>query len=146
MVRVLFHVVFTGINLPKNIKLIQGDLTKISDLQSLCNKYKNLKVIVEDSTHQIEHSIFAFQNLFPCLADGGIFVIEDAMLSCSVSWKEKCDQFRKGMEFFTQFIYGISLTKAQLQLMNMSNPIQNNLFAVHFYPHMIILQKKEKRR
>jgi hypothetical protein len=59
--------------------IIKGDQSKSEDLILVQNiiKDKNIFFICDDGSHVPEHQLLTFNNLFPVLCEGGIYIIED---------------------------------------------------------------------
>ena len=62
-----------------NCTVIQGDQSKVEDLNKVKSaiKDKNLFFINDDGSHIPEHQLLTFNELFPLLCEGGIYIIED---------------------------------------------------------------------
>jgi len=59
------------------IKLFQGSQENAGLLKRVCDERGPFDVIIDDGSHVPKHVVATFQHLFPTLADGGIYVIED---------------------------------------------------------------------
>jgi len=59
--------------------VIKGDQSSISDLKNIKNivSNNNLFFINDDGSHIPEHQLLTFNTLFPCLCEGGVYIIED---------------------------------------------------------------------
>lgn len=53
-----------------------GDLSEKQFLDTLCDAPK-WDIIIDDASHQWQHQVSSFNALFPRVAEGGIYVIED---------------------------------------------------------------------
>lgn len=61
----------------ENIKTIvadQGDPTQLLRCVDICKEYQ---IIIDDGSHLISHQISTFATLFPYLASGGVYFLED---------------------------------------------------------------------
>ena len=65
----------------ERIKVLIGDINSPSTLTALDSLTNAIDVIVDDGSHQSQDIITSFVNLFPRLAEGGVYLIED--LHCS---------------------------------------------------------------
>lgn len=63
------------------IKILIGDINTPETLQSLIALTDSLDIVIDDGSHHSSDIIYSFVTLFPQLADGGIYLIED--LHCS---------------------------------------------------------------
>lgn len=59
------------------IRIEIGDQGDKEFLQYMSQKYAGALVIIDDGGHQMRQQILSFETLFPSLANGGIYVIED---------------------------------------------------------------------
>jgi tetratricopeptide (TPR) repeat protein len=59
------------------IKLYQGSQDDAALLRRVCDERGPFDVIIDDGSHVPKHVVASFQHLFPALADGGTYVIED---------------------------------------------------------------------
>jgi hypothetical protein len=59
-------------------RIFQGDASKPADLLGALNSIGgNLDTIIDDASHSSDHQQIALATLFPALAPGGIYIIED---------------------------------------------------------------------
>jgi len=58
------------------IRIFDGDQSDVSFLRTIANKYA-YDIIIDDGSHNPEHQIISFSQLFPALRPGGLYVIED---------------------------------------------------------------------
>ena len=59
------------------IKIRIGDQTDKKFLENLIEEFPNPLIIIDDGGHTMTQQIFSFEVLFPFLAEGGTYVIED---------------------------------------------------------------------
>ena len=83
-----------------NIKVLIRDLSKDDSLSEL--KSYNPKIIVDDASHVWSHQINAFIELFPILAIGGVYIIEDIHTSFKPLSYNYCDQEISAFEFVSE--------------------------------------------
>ena len=69
---------FSDVNLPKT-HILQGDQGRPSDLLKIVDHCANFDIIIEDGSHASFHQQVTLKTLFPYLADGGLYVIEDLL-------------------------------------------------------------------
>jgi hypothetical protein len=58
-------------------RFVQGDASRPEDLQRLAAAAEGFDVVIDDGSHASPHQQLAFKYLFPRLAPGGLYVIED---------------------------------------------------------------------
>jgi hypothetical protein len=61
-----------------NCIIIKGDMSSRDDLANLVKRIgRPIDVVIDDGSHVSHHQQIAFSNLFPHLASGGLYIIED---------------------------------------------------------------------
>ena len=65
------------LELPERTTLVQGNQYNKSDLERVAATHGPFDIIIDDGSHVSKHIIFSFENLFPHLKDGGIYIVED---------------------------------------------------------------------
>lgn len=65
----------------RKITTVQGDQSIPEHLTRLNHNHGPFHVVVDDGSHLVEHQLTAFKTLFPLLAPGGIYIIEDTETS-----------------------------------------------------------------
>lgn len=63
------------------IRAVQGSQVDEKLLTSVARQANNLQVVIDDGSHVCAHVVETFRILFPLLADGGVYVIEDTQTS-----------------------------------------------------------------
>jgi hypothetical protein len=69
----------------RRIKTFRGSQTDQAFLDLVVSEIGKVDIIIDDGSHMNDHILITFQHLFPRLADGGFYVIEDIQTSY---WKE----------------------------------------------------------
>ena len=65
------------LSLDPRIKVFQGSQVDPGFLKAVCDQRGPFDIIIDDGSHVPKHVVASFQILFPALADGGLYVIED---------------------------------------------------------------------
>lgn len=65
------------LTLDPRIKVLQGSQDDPAFLKEVCEKRGPFDIIIDDGSHIPKHMVGTFNVLFPSLADGGTYVIED---------------------------------------------------------------------
>ena len=68
-----------------NISIEIGSQRDSNFLDFLFSKYNNFDLVIDDGSHINDDVIFSFENIFPRMKSGGVYVIED---SCTSYWDE----------------------------------------------------------
>lgn len=125
------------------IKTFRGSQNDIVCLQNLAKEIGVLDVIIDDGSHQNEHVLTTFNVLFPLLAEGGVYAVEDAQTSY---WPEyggnNVDLNRTDtiVGYFKSLIDGLNLQ----EMRNSNRPrsaLDEAITAVHFYHSLIFIEK-----
>ena len=61
----------------KRIHVVIEDVKRIDCIKKITNISESFDIIIDDGSHKPEDIIKAFVNLFPCLNDGGLYIVED---------------------------------------------------------------------
>lgn len=105
-------------------------------------------ILIDDGSHANDHVIATFQQCFPLLADGGLYVVEDVQTSY---WPEygghpgSVDDPNTSMGFFTLLTDGLNHTEVR-DGARPPGPFDTIVRAVHFYHNLIILEKGDSTR
>jgi hypothetical protein len=68
------------------IQTLVGDQSDLAQLQEITEEHGPFDVIIDDGSHLSAHVIASFEALFPLLAAGGVYVIEDLQTSYWTGW------------------------------------------------------------
>jgi demethylmacrocin O-methyltransferase len=68
------------------IRTIRGDQADPAFLETLAGAIAPIDIAIDDGSHMSEHIVTSFTTLFPRLADGGLYVIEDLQTSYWAGW------------------------------------------------------------
>jgi hypothetical protein len=128
------------------IKTIQGSQVDEELLVQIVKEHGPLEVIVDDGSHRPEHIRETFRILFPLLADGGIYAIEDTQTSYWPTWggSEALDDPTRTMGLVKSLLDGLNYEEWADEAYE---PTYSDLHvvAVHAYHNLVILEKGENR-
>lgn len=74
------------------IHIHQGDQTDAALLRRIVDEHGPIEVVIDDGSHRPEHVRETFRILFPLLADGGLYAIEDTQTSYWPKWGGSTDR------------------------------------------------------
>lgn len=126
----------------RNIRICQGDQTDETLLRRIAAEAGLLKVIVDDGSHHPAHIRETFRVLFPLLAPGGIYAIEDTQTSYWPEWGGSEDLQDNGTT--------MALVKSLLDGLNyeefvdesyLPNYTDLNVVAIHAYHNLVLIEK-----
>lgn len=121
----------------------------------------NFDIVIDDGGHTMRQQIVSFEALFPYMASGGLYIIEDLHTSYWEHW-ETTHQVRKGYpaairpnscsEFLKDRVDDLNYTaamnacadfdKVTPELRKTLNYYQANIDSIHFYQSLCIIIKK----
>lgn len=83
---------------------VRGDASASEDLIRLASTAPHFNIIMDDGSHASPHQQLAFKYLFPALAPGGIYIIEDLHWQSPV-FESLIYGLPKTADFFSELIY-----------------------------------------
>lgn len=128
------------------ITTIQGSQVDEELLERIVKEHGPFEVIVDDGSHRPEHIRETFRILFPLLADGGIYAIEDTQTSYWPTWggSEDLDDPTRTMGLVKSLLDGLNYEEWADESYEPSYS-DLHVVAVHAYHNLVILEKGENR-
>lgn len=124
------------------IKTFQGNQVDTEFLDNLASEIGRIDVIIDDGSHLNEHVVFTFSHLFPHLAEGGVYAVEDAQTSY---WEEYGGNETNRNDSSTAMAYFKSLTDGLnwQEFRGSYNPTYFDLHikSIAFYHNLIVVRK-----
>jgi demethylmacrocin O-methyltransferase len=126
----------------RRIKTFQGSQTDPVFLDLVVREIGKISIIIDDGSHENEHVLFTFQHLFPHLADGGIYAIEDTQTSYWPKYggnsKDRNDP-HTSMGFFKSLVDGVNWE----EFPGTYSPTYYdlNIKSIAFYHNLIVITK-----
>lgn len=125
------------------IRTFRGSQADPEFLDAVVREIGRINVIVDDGSHINSHMIFTFQHLFPYLAGGGTYAVEDTQTSY---WKEYGGDENGGNNPATAMGYFKSLADG-LNWRDFRNGHSPSYFNLHiesiaFYHNLIVVKKR----
>jgi hypothetical protein len=130
----------------RRIRTYQGSQVDGDLLRRVVDETGPIEVVIDDGSHRPEHIRETFRILFPLLADGGIYAIEDTQTSY---WPEF-----GGSEDLDAPDSTMALVKALIDGLNYEEFVDEsyeptytdlNIVAVHCYHNLVVVEKGENR-
>ena len=119
-----------------------GDQSDPDSLLSIAGKIGKLDVIIDDGSHRSPHVITTFKTLFPLLADGGIYVVEDTQSSYWPEWmgSEDLDSPDTSMGLLKRLTDGLNYEEFVDEDYKPTYT-DRNIVGVHFFHNLVIIEK-----
>lgn len=134
------------LNLPKNVKSVELDQSKITQIEDLGKKHGMFDIIIDDGSHISSHIISTFQILWKYLNDEGIYVVEDTQTSywSKLGGYDKPNK-KRATSYFQNLTDGLNY-KEFLEKDYKPCDIQKYLDYIHFYHNIIFIGKSHKEK
>ncbi len=125
------------------IRIFRGSQADPQFLDELVREIGKIDVIIDDGSHLNSHMIFTFQHLFPYLADGGTYAVEDTQTSYWTSYggnETDRDDPTTAMGYFKSLTDGLNWRE-------FGNGYKPNTFdlsieSIAFYQTLIVIKKR----
>lgn len=125
----------------KNIEIYIGDQEDRKFLQQLMKKIGKVDVVIEDGGHTMKQQIATFEEVYPHVRNGGVFLIEDLHTSY---WEEYGGGYKKRTTFIEYAKNIIDDINAWHSRDRVKHSINNNTLSIkgmHVYDSIIVFDK-----
>jgi hypothetical protein len=112
---------------------VRGDCGHQEDLVRLANRAPYFDVVIDDASHASYHQQLAFKTLFPRVARGGLYVIEDLHWQ-SPFFEDDLPPTPKTGDFFAKFLREGVYMKNSLLSQNEMTEFKNRLHSFAIFP------------
>jgi hypothetical protein len=133
------------VNEPR-IRAFEGSQVDRKLMRRIVRRFGNPTIVIDDGSHRPPHVIKSFQILFPMLADGGLYVIEDIQTSYWPDWKGSVDldDPTTSMAMVKRLLDGLNHEEF---LDESYEPSYTDLHvvAVHSYHNLVVIEKGDNR-
>lgn len=127
------------------IATFQGSQTDRRLLRRIVRRYGAPMVVIDDGSHRSPHVLKSFEILFPLLADGGFYVIEDTQTSYWPEYKGSLDRDAPDttMGLVKRLVDGLN----HEEFLEPYEPTYTDLHvvAVHCYHNLVFIEKGDNR-
>ncbi len=130
----------------RRITTFAGSQIDTAFLDSVVEKIGKIDLIVDDGSHINAHVIATFRHLFPHLADGGLYMVEDIETSYwppNGNLTDRNDP-QTSMGFFKSLVDGLN----HEEFRNAYEPtyFDRNIMSIFFYHNLVIIKKSKDQR
>ena len=119
-----------------------GDQEDPEFLRSVAERHGPFDIVLDDGGHRMRQQIVAVETLFPILADGGTYLVEDSHTSY---WPEYADPagptFISWLKDRIDDLHAYHFSTAE----DLAAPWQTSLAGLHLYDSVAVLEKGEHR-
>jgi hypothetical protein len=127
------------------IKTFRGSQDDPQFLNDVADTVGRIDLIIDDGSHVCRHVITSFETLFPRLAPGGLYIIEDTQTSYWETYggsPTDLDRADTTMNYFRRLIDAVNQREiAKVNTQYSPTLIEKSVFSISFYEKMIILRK-----
>jgi hypothetical protein len=109
-------------------------------VNQLITRYEKFDIIIDDGSHNNDHQVNTFTWMFPCVSDGGIYLIEDMHTSY---WPAHGGGFKMPgtcVEFAKNLIDDVNMHMALIE----PTYYTNNVGGIHFYDGVVVIEKYKR--
>ena len=127
----------------RRIKTFKGSQTDEEFLSRVVDEMGTIDIIIDDGSHQNDHVLKSFHFLFPRLADGGIYVVEDTQTSYWNSYggsSVEMSQPYTTMGFLKSLADGVNYEEFDRPDYQPTY-LDKHIVALHFYHNLVFVQK-----
>jgi hypothetical protein len=125
------------------IRTHQGSQSDLAFLNSVMDEIGEVHLIVDDGSHQNEHVVTTFDALFPRLAMGGIYVVEDTHTSYWPDYGGSADNLLAPHTMMNRLKYlADSINYREFRgKEHKPDPFEAHVVGVHFYHGIVFVEK-----
>ncbi len=130
----------------RRIKTFRGSQDDERFLSEVADRIGRIDLIIDDGSHICSHVIKSFEVLFPRLAPGGLYVVEDTQTSYWHNFGGSSTDLNRPnttMNYFRRLLDGVN--DAEIRKVNpgyVLSELEQMLFSISFYEKLIVLKKK----
>lgn len=124
------------------IRAFQGDQSDPALLRAIADEIGRLDIVIDDGSHRSAHIIATFDILFPLLADGGLYVVEDTQTSYWPEWGGSADvnDPNTSMAMLKRLTDGLNYEEFVTEPYEPSYT-DLHVTGVHFYHNLVVIEK-----
>lgn len=128
----------------EQIKIYIGSQEDKEFLQRVKKDLVQVDIIIDDGGHTMNQQIVTFEELFPILADGGVYLCEDMHTSYWPDFKGGYKNPHSFAEYSKNFVDGLN-ARYSLSADLQPDSLTKTLRSIHYYDSMIVLEKGEHK-
>lgn len=133
----------SALNRPR-IETIQGDQGDTQMLSAMATEIGPLNIVIDDGSHLSDHILASFAALFPSLASGGVYVIEDLQTAYWPAWNGERNSHNDPQTttgFLKTLIDALHHQDRMTTSSCMPRDIEHQIRAIHLYHNIVFIEK-----
>lgn len=126
------------------VSIVQGDQSDRAFLMELVRTHGPFDIVIDDGSHISSHVIASFETLFPCMAEGGLYVIEDLQTAYWPGWNGGTSDRQSTVTttgYLKQLVDAIHYLDQIEPLPEPLASIGENVRALHLYRNLALIEK-----
>lgn len=126
------------------VRVLRGSQSDPEALARIVAEHGPFDVIVDDGSHVNSDVLASFDALFPTLAPGGLYVVEDVQTSYwpgAGGSSDDLDRADTSMVAFKRLVDGLNHREMLGDRAENPSPTDNTVVGVHFYHNLVFVQK-----
>ena len=120
-----------------------GDQEDADFLTRVAEAHGPFDVVIDDGGHAMRQQIASIETLFPLLADGGTYLVEDCHTSYWPEYADPADPGRTFVAWIKERLDDLHAYHHSTEL-TLIDPWQTDLTAVHVYDSVVVLDKSHR--
>ena len=129
----------------EQIKIFIGDQADRTFLKGLRQQLPKLDIILDDGGHTMEQQINTFEELWPHLKEGGVYICEDVHTSYQKTYNGGYRKASTFMEYSKNLTDNLNAYFSEDKNLKV-NDFTNSIYSISFYDSMIAIVKSARRR
>ncbi|MEM8852116.1 MAG: class I SAM-dependent methyltransferase [Pseudomonadota bacterium] len=123
-----------------------GDQSDPKFLKRMANNYGPFDVIIDDGGHQMNQQIISFENLWPSLRPGGVYLVEDTHTSYWPGFGGGYRNEASFIEYAKRLVDSMHSWYTEDDDAFPFDPLANELGYVRFYDSIVAMKKISRKR
>jgi hypothetical protein len=120
-----------------------GDQEDAPFLAEVAERHGSFDVVIDDGGHTMPQQITSVETLFPTIAEGGVYIVEDCHTSFWSDYADPEDPSRTFVGWAKARLDDLHAYHYSVEL-DLADPWQTDLSAVHVYDSVVVLDKAHR--
>lgn len=111
-------------------------------LRDIAGAMDSLNFVIDDGSHFSKDQILSFEALFPLLADGGFYIVEDTHTSYRDAYGGGLGKPGTFIEYLKLMVDNLQRSEFSFSEGQFQSLCWDHVFSVSFYPNLAIIEKR----